>query len=71
MKIYLAGTQERRWCVEDYMKIYLAGQYPWKGEGIYDDIIQKCDVAILESYYYADEWTEKTIPLLKNFLQKV
>ena len=50
------------------MKIYLAGQYPWKGEGIYDDIIQKCNVAILESYYYADEWTEKTIPLLKNFL---
>ena len=68
LKIYLAGTQGRRWCVDDYMKIYLAGQYPWKGLGIYDDIIQKCDVAILESYYYADEWTEKAIPLLKNFL---
>ena len=68
LKIYLAGTQGRRWVVDEKMKIYLAGQYPWKGEGIYDDIIQKCDVAILESYYYADEWTEKTIPLLKNFL---
>lgn len=68
MKNYLAGTQGRRWVVDEKMKIYLAGQYPWKREGIYDDIIQKCDVAILESYYYADEWTEKTIPLLKNFL---
>lgn len=68
LKIYLAGTQGRRWVVDEKMKIYLAGQYPWKREGIYDDIIQKCDVAILESYYYADEWTEKTIPLLKNFL---
>ena len=68
LKIYLAGTQGRRWVVDEKMKIYLAGQYPWKGLGIYDDIIQKCDVAILESYYYADEWTEKAIPLLKNFL---
>lgn len=36
--------------------------------GLYDDTIKKFNVAILESYYYADEWTEKTIPLISNFL---
>lgn len=85
MKVFLAGTQGRRWCVDDYlfsrggaklkyefckdkMEIYLAGQYPWKKEGLYDKTIKKCNVAILESFYYADEWTEKTIPLLEHFL---
>ena len=28
----------------------------------------KIDIAILESFYYADEWTEKAIPLLDKFL---
>lgn len=66
LKIYLAETQGRRWVVDENLfsrTISVEGCV-----GIYDDIIQKCDVAILESYYYADEWTEKTIPLLKNFL---
>jgi hypothetical protein len=66
--VYLAGTQGRRWCIDEQMKIYLAGQYPWKKDGIYDNTIKKCNVAILESFYYADEWTEKTIPFLENFL---
>lgn len=39
-----------------------------RGGGLYDDTIKKFNVAILESYYYADEWTEKTIPLISNFL---
>lgn len=65
LKIYLAGTQGRRWVVDENL---FSRTISVKREGIYDDIIQKCDVAILESYYYADEWTEKTIPLLKNFL---
>ena len=68
LELYIAGTQERRWCVDEYMELYLAGQYPWKKDGIYDETIKKCNVAILESFYYADEWTEKTIPLLENFL---
>lgn len=65
LKIYLAGTQGRRWVVDENL---FSRTISVEGGGIYDDIIQKCDVAILESYYYADEWTEKTIPLLKNFL---
>lgn len=65
MKIYLAGTQGRRWVVDENL---FSRTISVEGGGIYDDIIQKCNVAILESYYYADEWTEKTIPLLKDFL---
>lgn len=65
LKIYLAGTQGRRWVVDENL---FSRTISVEGKGIYDDIIQKCNVAILESYYYADEWTEKTIPLLKNFL---
>lgn len=38
------------------------------GGGLYDKTIKESSPSILESFYYADEWTEKTIPLLKNFL---
>ena len=50
------------------MDLYLAGQAPWKEKGIYDKIIKEEMPYILESFYYADEWTEKTIPLLDKFL---
>lgn len=50
------------------MIMYLAGTAPWKQEGIYDKTFQEYDVAILESFYYADERTEKLIPQLNNFL---
>ena len=65
LKLYLAGTQGRRWCVDDNL---FSRTISVEEGGIYDSTIQKCNVAILESYYYADEWTEKTIPLLENFL---
>ena len=68
MKIYLAGTNGGRWCIEDYMKIFLAGQAPWKDEGLYENILSRSSVYILESFYYADEWVEKHIPLFKDFL---
>ena len=65
MKIYLAGTNGRRWAFEDYMKIFLADNhqkkymdYDWKNSSVY----------ILESFYYADEWVERHIPLFKDFL---
>lgn len=66
MKIYLAGTNGRRWTIEEYMKIFLADiglkkwieEVNWKNNSVY----------ILESFYYADEWVEKHIPLFKDFL---
>lgn len=52
------------------MLIYLAGQYPWEKDGLYDKTLidNNFDIAILKSFYYADEWTEKVIPYLKHFL---
>lgn len=47
------------------MKLFLAGNnqkkcmdFDWKNSSVY----------ILESFYYADEWVEKHIPLFKDFL---
>ena len=68
MKLYLAGTNGRRWTIEEYMKIFLAGQAPWKEEGLYENIFSRSSIYILESFYYADEWVEKHIPLFKDFL---
>ena len=51
--------------LEDYMKIFLADNhqkkymdYDWANSSVY----------ILESFFYADEWVEKHIPLFKDFL---
>ena len=68
MKLYLAGTNGRRWTIEEYMKLFLAGQAPWKDEGLYEDVFSRSSIYILESFYYADEWVEKHIPLFKDFL---
>lgn len=62
--LYLAGTQGRRWC----MDVYLAGIQGARKGKIYEKRSPQCDVAILESFYYADEWTVKTIPYLKIFM---
>ena len=58
MDLYLAGIYGRRKTVD----LYLAGNTY--------DVKSKCksDVAILESFYYADEQTEQMIPKLKKFL---
>jgi hypothetical protein len=64
MDLYLAGTNGRRWCVD----LYLAGNAPWRKDGIYNNIIEKFPLSILESYYYADEWTEWIIPRVENFM---
>jgi hypothetical protein len=63
LNVYLAGLNGRRWCVD----LYLAAN--WSGIGkayIPDESI--IDISILESFYYADEWTEWAIPRLKNFM---
>ncbi len=54
------------------MRIHLAGQAPWKESGLYEQSIERererGGAFILESFYYADEWTERTIPLLGSFM---
>lgn len=48
--------------------MFLAGQAPWKEEGLYEDVFSRSSIYILESFYYADEWIEKHIPFFKDFL---
>ena len=72
MTLYLAGIQGRGWCLDLYMAGNMRGT---KGRWFEDDRDRllgisedKIDVAILESFYYADEWTERIIPKTKRFL---
>lgn len=66
--IYLARTNGRRWCVD----LYLAGtMYGNNGNCLNrheKDVPPMIGLSILESFYYADEWTEWAIPKLKNFM---
>ena len=50
------------------MKIYLAGVAPWRDKGGYDPIIREHHPYILESFYYADDDTERLLPLFGDFL---
>lgn len=50
------------------MKIYLAGVAPWRDGGGYDNIILTHKPFILESFYYADDDTERLLPLFGDFL---
>jgi hypothetical protein len=63
LDIYLAGTNGRRWCVD----LYLAAN--WEGVGkAYIPKEKMIGLSILESFYYADGWTEWAIPYMKNFM---
>jgi hypothetical protein len=63
LDIYLAGTNGRRWCVD----LYLAAN--WEGVGkAYIPKENMIGLSILESFYYADGWTEWAIPYMKNFM---
>lgn len=72
MIVYLAGTEVAGGNFQkdvNTMLIYLAGQ---NGKlGIVNNMIkppQKADIALLESFYYATEWTEKVIPHVEHFM---
>lgn len=48
--------------------LYLAGVAPWREGGLYDNAIITHHPFILESFYYADEVTEKLLPYFGDFL---
>ena len=70
MKVFLAGGESRHWLhdKEERMKVFLAGTAPWRSEGIYNKVIKENGPYILESFYYADEDTERLIPEFGDFL---
>lgn len=61
MKLFLAGQNGRAWCIEEYWKQFLSDQHAIKPEEPFSPYI-------LESFYYADSWTEKHIPMFGAFL---
>lgn len=82
LNLYLAGVNGRTWCVDEWLKseqrkseavgLYLAGSM-YGNQGSFmreceNEIPKMIDLSILESFYYADEWTEWAIPRLKNFM---
>lgn len=50
------------------MRVFLAGVAPWRNEGIYDQTILQHKPFVLESFFYADEDTERLIPYFGDFL---
>ena len=53
---------------EGRMQLYLAGVWPWRSEGGYDETVTEYRPYILESFFYADEDTERLIPHFGDFL---
>ena len=83
MKIFLAGIESRHWLIAeqsraeqsraeqsraDDMKLYLAEVAPWRENGLYNEAIHKHKPYILESYYYADDVTEKLLEYYGDFM---
>lgn len=53
----------------DILDVYMAGLSAHRGMGPTYIGQERCiDIMILESYYYADKWTEAIIPKLRKFL---
>jgi hypothetical protein len=78
MKLYLAGGESRHWLnfplingEEDTLNENIHSRHSslWGGQAeYYRNAIQKHRPYILESFYYADETTEKLIPFFGDFL---
>lgn len=73
MDLYLAGSYSRPYVIEEFYKamdLYLAGtMYGNQSRAISElKIPETHNIAILESFYYADEFTEKMIPFFGKFL---
>lgn len=50
------------------MKLFLAGVWPWRSGGGYDESVKKYRPYILESFFYADSDTERLLPYFGDFL---
>lgn len=53
------------------MKLFLAGNAPWRAEGVYNEAIIDNKPYVLESFYYIkndNEWLMKMRPFFKEFL---
>lgn len=68
LDLYLAGLNGRRWCVDLYLAETMYGNQGNFMQRHEVEIPKMIELSILESFYYADEWTEWAIPRVKNFM---
>lgn len=71
MDIFLAGTYSRSFVIEEWYKamdVYLAGTMYGNQSKAISTLGINPAISILESFYYADEFTEKMIPHFEKFL---
>ena len=71
MKMYLAGTYSRPYAPIEYMKLFLAGNYPGKGKGNFAPLLEKAnELYILESFFYIKDagWCKTVLPIIKDLL---
>lgn len=74
MKVFLAGGGQTRLNIQKAllgitdMRVFLAGEAPWKNEGLYDEAIAKYHPYILESFFYVNADTERLLPYYGDFL---
>ena len=72
--IFLAGCYGRLWCIEEWYKdnggmdLFIAGLQGRRKSFAFENATDKKGISILESFYYADEFTEKMIPHFGKFL---
>lgn len=68
MKIFLAGGNGKNQIIQNIHNENISGRSSGKSKKNLDEIIKKWHPYILESFYYADEVTEKLLPLFGDFL---
>lgn len=74
MRVFMADAHTRPWVYEtsrwkeDEIKAFLAGVWPWRNEGMYDEACGLYRPYILESFFYCNADTERLLPYFGDFL---
>ena len=76
VQLFLAGGEGRHFVLHqtinpkerDDMKVFLAGVAPRRDTGLYESTDRLMKPYILESFFYANDETERLLPLLGDFL---
>lgn len=65
---YMDAGKDFSEATEEAMQLYLAGAWPWRNEGMYDQTVREARPYILESFFYCDKDTERLLPYFGDFL---
>lgn len=65
---HLSGEEVRHDALAESMKLFPAEVMPYREEGPYTKVLEQSRPFVLESFFYADEVTEKCLPYFGDFL---